>query len=402
MGRPLIWYTIEGLKKTGIKDIIIVQGPKKDIEGELKSYKFPNLKIEYVIQKKPKGMGDAVWQTRNLIKDKFFVLNAERVDAEEIIEKSKVKSPGTRQAGAKVVLIGQHTDNPQLFGIMRIKGNRVLEIVEKPKKGKEPSNVRVVGVYLLPPDFFENYQKLKKGKYDFEETLSTYLKKNEVKFAFLWKSEKETPLLKYPWHLFLAEKYLFDKFLSKRISKSAKIAKNAIIQEKVFIGDNVKISENSVIKGPCYIGENCVIGNNSLIREYVNLEKDVLIGANAEVKNCLFQEDIHIHSGYFGDSIFGRGCRIGAGMITANVRIDRGEIKSKIKSQKSKIGTGLNSFGAIVGENTKTGIHCSLMPGILIGSNCQIGPHSLVFENIKDNTIYSTKFEKIIKKNPHT
>jgi len=36
MGRPLIWYTIESLKKAGIKDIIIVQGPKKDIEEELK------------------------------------------------------------------------------------------------------------------------------------------------------------------------------------------------------------------------------------------------------------------------------------------------------------------------------------------------------------------------------
>ena len=42
----------------------------------------------------------------------------------------------------------------------------------------------------------------------------------------------------------------------------------------------------------------------------------------------IFQEDIHTHSGYFGDSIFGRGCRLGAGTVTANVRIDRGEIKS--------------------------------------------------------------------------
>jgi len=386
MGKPIIWYTTEGLKKAGMKDIIIVQGPKRDIEEELtphlKSGGGPNLKIRYVIQKTPEGMGNAIWQTRNLIKDRFFVMNAERVDGGEIIEKSKIKSPGTRQAGAKVVLVGQHTNNPQFFGIMKIKDNRVLEIVEKPKKGKEPSNVRVVGVYLLPPDFFENYQRVKKEKYDFEETLSNYMKKNEVKLAFLWKFEKEIPPLKYPWHLFLVEKYLFDKFLRKKISKSAKIAKSVIIQGKVSIGDNVKIFENAVIKGPCYIGENCVIGNNSLIREYVNLENDVLIGANAEVKNCVFQEDIHIHSGYFGDSIFGKGCRLGAGNITANVRIDRGEVKSKIKNQKSKINTGLNSLGVIMGENTKTGIHCSFMPGVLIGSNCLIYPNSVIFKNI--------------------
>jgi len=69
MGRPLIFYTIESLKKAGIKDIIIVQGPKKDIEEELKDYQ-PNIK--YVIQEEPKGMGNALWQARDLIKGQFY------------------------------------------------------------------------------------------------------------------------------------------------------------------------------------------------------------------------------------------------------------------------------------------------------------------------------------------
>jgi bifunctional UDP-N-acetylglucosamine pyrophosphorylase/glucosamine-1-phosphate N-acetyltransferase len=400
MGKPIIWYTIEGLKRVGIKEIIIVQGPKKDVENELKNYQFKNLKIKYVIQSEPKGMGNAIWQTRNLIKDRFFVLNAERVDGGEIIEKSKIKNRASagsegrdenevlsEHQKSKIVVVGQHTNNPQLFGIMKIKGDRVLKIIEKPKKGKEPSNVRVVGVYLLPPDFFENYQKVKKSKYDFEETLSNYMKKNEVKLAFLGKFEKEIPPLKYPWHLFLVEKYLFDKFLRKNpegkpaVSYGARISKSAIIEGKVFIGENVKIFENAVIKGPCYIADGCVIGNNSLIREYVNLENNVLIGANAEVKNCIFQEDIHIHSGYFGDSIFGRNSKIGAGTITANVRLDRGEIKSVVKGEK--IETGLKYFGCVVGENARIGIHCSIMPGVLIASNSQILPGSVVFKNIE-------------------
>ena len=49
MGRPLIFYTIESLKKAGIKDIIIVQGPKKDIEEDLKNYDL-GIDIKYVIQ----------------------------------------------------------------------------------------------------------------------------------------------------------------------------------------------------------------------------------------------------------------------------------------------------------------------------------------------------------------
>ncbi len=101
-----------------------------------------------------------------------------------------------------------------------------------------------------------------------------------------------------------------------------------------------------------------------------------MVGALSEVARSIFQEDVHCHSGYFGDSILGKGCRIGAGTVIANVRIDRGEVKSVVKGEK--IGTGLKSLGAIIGENTKIGINCSLMPGVFIGSDCQIGPGSLV------------------------
>ena len=52
-----------------------------------------------------------------------------------------------------------------------------------------------------------------------------------------------------------------------------------------------------------------------------------------------------------------------------------------------------------MGENSKTGINCSLMPGVLIGSNCNIGPNSVVFENIEDNTTFYTEFKGIKKGN---
>jgi len=233
------------------------------------------------------------------------------------------------------------------------------------------------------------------------------MKENNVRIVI---TEMEIPSLKYPWDLFRTNKLLMDKFLRTEIKKSARISKNVTIEGNVYIGENSKIYEGAVIKGPCYIGDNCIIGNNSLIREYTNLENNVLIGAFSEVTRSIFQEDIHCHSGYFGDSIFGRGCRLGAGTITANVRIDRGEIKSVIRAQRrmemnecsatvkgEKIGTGLDSLGCIMGERTKTGIHCSLMPGKLIGSNCIIGPNSVVSENIEDNTTLYTEFKGIKK-----
>ncbi|OGZ18945.1 MAG: hypothetical protein A2Z68_01560 [Candidatus Nealsonbacteria bacterium RBG_13_38_11] len=293
---------------------------------------------------------------------------------------------------AKAVLVGQKTKTPEFFGIARLDGDKITEIVEKPKSSEAPSDIKIVGVYLLSKDFFQTYEKIEQGMYSFETALSTYIKTNDVRLVVLQEKEEDVPFLKYPWHLFIIEKYLFNKLLKPKIERSAQIAKNVVIEGKVYIGENVRIFENTTIKGPCYIGANSIIGTNSLIRDYSNLENNVLVGAFVEVVRSIFQQGVNTHSGYFGDSIFGAGCLVGAGTITANVRVDRGEI-----IVKPGITTGLKSLGAIVGKNTKIGISCSLMPGVLIGSDCLIGPNSVVFENIEDKTAFYTEFKGIKK-----
>jgi len=388
MGKPIIFYTLEGLKKVGVSEIIIVQPKTKEVQKELKKHKL-GLKIKYFDLLKPKGMGNALWQVRNLLKGRFLMLNAERVDVGEIMKDAKFKIQKNN-----TFLFGQKTKTPELFGIMKLKGNKVLNIIEKPKKGKEPSKVKVIGIYILEQQFFKTYRKVKKHMYDFEDALSEHAKENDVRVVIL-KQKHETLALKYPWHLFEMRDYLFDRFFENKIEKSASVSKKAVIEGKVYIGKNVKIYENAVIKNSCYIGDNCIIGNNVLLREYSNLENNVVIGTNAEVKNSIFQENSHMHSGYVGDSIIGKDCFVGAGIITANIRIDREEIKSVIKGKK--IETGLKRFGCVIGDNTKTGIHCSFMPGTLIGPNCIIGPNSVVMKNIEDNKLFYTEFKGIIR-----
>lgn len=389
MGKPLIWYTLQELHKSEIKDILIVQSPIRDIEEELRRYPFPQMHIQYIIQPEAKGMGDALWHARDLLKGPFLVLLPERVDSDEIIGRLLM----VKKTGGDGALAGCYTDQPHLFGMMRLEGERILEIVEKPKQGQEPSRVAAMGLYLLDPAFFAEYEKVPRSQNDFEDALSSYMKIHEVKLALF---EQNFFVLKYPWHLFGIEQYLFKKHLKEYIDETAIIPRNVIFEGSVYVGENVKIFENAVIKGPCYIGDNVIIGNNAILREYVNLEKNVLIGAAAEVTRSIFQEGSQTHSGFFGDSIFGRKSSIGAGSVTANVRLDRQEVRASVNGEK--IETRLNSFGCIIGENTNIGVHCSCMPGVFIGSDCFVGPHSAVFENVDDHTVYYTKFEQVIKK----
>ncbi len=368
MGKPLIWHTIEGLKKAGIKEVIIIQGPEKEIEENLKNYDLGD-KVKYLVQEAPEGMGDALMRAQGLISGSFFIVGGHKVDAGDYVLKM------TKEA-KEVVLLGVRTSQPWHYGILKIEGNKVKDLIEKPEKGQEPSNLKLGAVYLLPPTFFEYHQRVPKDHYSFEQALKLYIQEEKVGLV---ENQEDLSSLKYPWQLFSLVKYLLDKNLGA---------------EKVHVGKNTKIFEGAVIKGPCYIGDNCVIGNNALVREYTDLEAGAVVGAQSEVTRCLFQEDAHMHSGFLGDSILGRNCRVGAGTITGNLRLNRDEISSVIKGEK--VMTGLNFLGVIVGQNTKIGINVSLMPGVLIGSNSVIGPHSLVTENVPDNKIFHTKAAKVI------
>lgn len=372
MGKPLVCYTIESLRKAGIRDIIIVQGPQKDIEQKLNNYQL-GVKIRYVLQEEPRGMGNALTKAQSLISGPFFVLNAHKVDIGEHV---KLMTEKLKKGQTELMLLGVKTQQPWLYGILDIEGDKVKGIVEKPEKGKEPSDIKAIGIYLLPEKFFEYHKKVAENHYSFEDALDIYIKEKGARVSIV---EKEPFSFKYPWHLFAVTKYLLDKNLGK----------------KVHIGKNVKVFKGAVIQGPCYIGDNSVIGNNALVRGYTNLEEGSVVGALSEVTRSIFQKNAHVHSGYFGDSIFGEDCRVGAGTVTGNARLDRGEIKSQVKGEK--IGTGLNSLGVIAGKSSHIGINVSLMPGVLIGSNANVGPSSVVFENIEDETTFYTEFKGIKK-----
>ncbi len=386
LGKPIIEHTLEALRNLGISEIIIVQSPQRVLERHLGDGARWRLKLSYLVQAEPRGMGDALLYTESLLKDRFLILNPQHVIAAQIVPKLK------ELADAEAVLVGCQTARPQEYGVLKMDGERALDLVEKPAPGQEPSQTRIVGIYLLSKEFFEFYRRVPEHAYAFEDALRLMMRERAVRVLQI---NAEPPTLKYAWDLFRLSQYLMDKEMTaQKIAGSAVIHKSAIIEGPVWIGERTKILEHAVIKGPCYIGNDCVIGTGSLVRDYANLEDGTVIGAHAEVTRSILQKDCSTHSGYFGDSIFDEGVKIGAGTVTANVRHDRKTIRTVVKGQR--IETGLKKLGAIVGRQTHIGICAMLMPGVLIGPRCQIGPGTLVLKNVPADTRYYAKPAEII------
>lgn len=391
MGRTILEHTIMSIKKSGIKNVIIVVANDDKVENLVGDGKKLGLNIKYVIQRKPTGMGDALLSAEKHLEPDFFLLHAHHVDFhkfKDLLQDKKIDS-------SDIVLLTKKITDPLLLrkmGVLKIAGAKVIDVVEKPAPGTEPSNLGIIGIYLLNKSFVENLKELPKEHYNLEKSISLYAKKADIRFAV---TDIDNVSLKYPWEILRFKDYLFVD-LKKYIASSASIASSAQISGEVYIDEGAKVMENATIKGPCYLGKNTYVGNNSVVRQGVDLEENSVIGANMEFKNTLMMENSKVHSGFIGDSVIGKNCRIGAGFNTANVRLDRAKVKTTIKNEK--IDTGLKSLGVMIGGNTRIGIKSSSMPGIIIGRCVTIGSNTSVAKNVADDTKYYTKFQEVIVK----
>jgi len=183
LNKPVIQYVVEEAIKAGIDDILIITGKGKraiedyfDRNFELEYYlrergKLEELKqveeiggmvdIYYVRQKKPLGLGDAILYAEKHVNGEPFavllgddIIVSEKPGIGQLIETyERFRSP----------VLGVETvswDDVEKYGIIRgeplEKGlYRVRYLVEKPKKEEAPSNVAIVGRYLLEPEIFD-------------------------------------------------------------------------------------------------------------------------------------------------------------------------------------------------------------------------------------------------------
>ncbi len=388
MGKPILEYTLEGLKEAGIKDIIL----RVSEDGVIKEY-FKNgenfgLSIKYIVQKEALGFGDVLLKAEKFLGGEFIFIGGHHVNSRELVKElldSKKDSKGT-------ILVKQR-DNPWEYGVVEVKDGKLVRIVEKPEKGKEPSNLGLISAFLLPLDIIPTIRKVKMSEYNFEqEVLYLYAKENPLEVKV---TKKKVLTLKYPWDLLTVKNYLM-KSIAGKIALDAKIAKSAEIDSNVIVENGAQVLDGAKIKGPAYIGKNVRVGTNVLIRNNSDLEESVSIGAFTEVKNTLLGSATSIHSGFIGDSIIGENCKIGSGFTTANRKIDRSCIEVIVKD--TKVDTRLTSFGTIVGNNVKIGVKATTMPGVVLGNNCLIGPSTSVFKNVADDSKFYTKFQEIVEK----
>jgi UDP-N-acetylglucosamine diphosphorylase/glucosamine-1-phosphate N-acetyltransferase len=392
LGKPLIHHVIDTLKEAGLNDYVVVVGHQgQQIKDYLKDGSKLGVNIEYTLQKQSLGMADALKTAEKLAEDNFFVVNAD-----DVFEASLIKQMNRQfhKGDAEIVLSCKPVTETWKFGIIQVEDEQVTNFVEKPPKGKEPSNLAVVGVYILTKQIFDYYKKIPISDHQYEDAILAFIKDRHVVKAVNY--DRFFGGYKYPWDLFTINKQLMNKKITKQtIEEDVTISEQASVEGKVWLGKGAKVFANACVKGPCYIGENSVVGNNSLVRDYTSLGRGCVVGYSTEIKHSLVGHDCWFHTNYIGDSIISDNCLFGAGTITANFRFDEKNVQVWVDVRR--VDSGTNKLGAIIGDNCKTGINSCLEPGVKIGPQSMVGPNVDLQSDLEPETIIFVNKNNYVK-----
>ena len=188
--KPMIYYPLSVLILADIREILIISTPEhiglyKDLLGNGSRY---GIKLEYKIQKKPRGLADAFILGEDFIRNENVCLVlGDNIFYYEGLTKLLKTSMMKVKENDNAVIFGYHVSDPKSYGICEFDNNgNVLSIEEKPKYPK--SNYAVIGLYFYPNDVVNISKKIKpseRGEIEISSINKEYLKNNRLKVEVL-------------------------------------------------------------------------------------------------------------------------------------------------------------------------------------------------------------------------
>lgn len=155
----------------------------------------------------------------------------------------------------------------------------------------------------------------------------------------------------------------------------------------IIFNGNVTIEAFSRIEGPCFIGKDSKVRAGSSIRGST-IGESCVIGGEVE-RSVIHGYSNKAHAGYLGDAIVGSWVNIGAMTTNSNLKNTYGQIKVRIG--RTKVNTGKQKFGCIIGDYAKTSIG-SFLSTIQVGVSSHIYGRAMV--DIPSFTLYAKSFGK--------
>ena len=322
--KPILFYGIEALAASGIRDIGIVVGDtRQEIREAVGDGSRFGVSVTYIEQSAPLGLAHAVQVSESFLGEEPFCMylgdNLIRERLAPLVERFRDDKPNAQILLARV-------PDPSQFGVAELSNGRVVRLIEKPPV--PPSDLALVGVYMFDASVWEAVKSIKpsgRGELEITDAIQWLIDAGRIVRPHViegwW---KDTGKLE---DLLEANRIILDTLIA---GSEGTVVESELVG-KVVVEEGARIVQ-SMVRGPAIIGKGAVI-ESSYIGPFTSIGPGVHV-RGSEVEHSILLE---------GSSVSDVGGRIESSLIGRNVSIYRTAAKPR-------------SFNFMLGDRSEVGL----------------------------------------------
>jgi len=234
--KPVIQYVVEEVLSSGIKDVLIITGRnKRAIEDHFDRGSIDNkylleidemmddVNIFYTRQRRPKGLGDAVYYAKSFVGDEpFALLLGDTITIPECSRELIIKYETFKTS----IIAVEEVSRERISNYGVVKGQEIEEnvllvedLVEKPSPESAPSNLAILGRYILTPAIFDAIEQTPAGRGDEIQLTDALRNLEEKRYAYIYRGKRYDIGNKVDWIKSNIELFLQDERFSRELER---------------------------------------------------------------------------------------------------------------------------------------------------------------------------------------
>ena len=308
--KPILFYGLEALVASGIREIGIVVGDThQEIRDAVGDGARWNAAVTYIPQSAPLGLAHAVLTAEPFLRGRPFVMylgdNLIRDPLAPLVARFRAELPAAQILLARV-------PNPQDFGVAELRDGRVVRLQEKP--ARPPSDLALVGIYMFDDHVFDAARAIRpsaRGELEITDAIQRLIDEGrDVRPHVITGWWKDTGKL---GDLLEANRLVLDT-LEPRITGTVE---DSEITGRVVIEAEAKVVRSHV-RGPAIIGRGAVL-EDAYVGPFTSIGDGVVLRAS-EVEHSIILE---------GSAVTDVGSRIESSLLGRHVRVYRADTKPR-------------------------------------------------------------------------
>ncbi len=235
------------------------------------------------------------------------------------------------------------------------------------------------------------------------ETVSAHLLDRSLPL----RDEESLRTLDYPFDLVKSQMELFPANIAHRIAngaytevqpgvfagKDVALPKTAVFhadEGPIVLDDGVKVHDFTYFVGPLYVGPGSRIIERSSLKEFTCTGRTCKIGGEVEA-SIIESYTNKQHHGFLGHAYVGSWVNMGAGTSNSDLKNSYGKVR--LEHRGKRLETGMQFFGCVIGDFSKTAINTSVFTGKIVGVNSML--YGYVGQNVPSFCNYAKSFDQI-------